>query len=203
MACYGLETSCQTIKTTTEMSTIEFFPREFQHVVLGHYESGENIFTPNYPDYHLKMRNQIAINMPQKVICSDSNFLVIPLCGAHVITGRRGLKYAHLSTPVIHVRKIGEETEYLGDMIDTNLEFEYPDFPPNYAEEEEKRQQEIAEAQNYSDNELDEGKEAYGSAINVNIVDYLNMSFQQGIYEIYLSMYGLESNRVRVEINFK
>ena len=55
MAYYGL-VSCQT-KKTTEMNTIEFIPKEFHNVVLGLYETGENICTPYYPDFELKLNN--------------------------------------------------------------------------------------------------------------------------------------------------
>jgi hypothetical protein len=195
--------SCQTKKNITKMDTIEFIPQEFHSVELGLYKSGENICTPYYPDFSSKIPiNQLVINIPQKIIChSDSNTLVIPLCGAYVITERRGLKYAHLSTPIIHVRKVGEETWYSGELVDPNLRNEYPDLPPNYYEEEAKRQQRIKEAQKYTDAELDENVgQSHGSAININIVDFVNISFEEGAYEVYLSKSGLESNRVKVEI---
>ena len=195
----GLESFCQITKKK-EMNTIEFIPKEFHDVKLGLYECGENICTPRYPNFELKLFNQLFINIPQKVICNACDSVIVPMCGAYVITSRRGLKYNHLSTPVIHVRKIEEEIWYSGEIVDTNLQFEYPSLPPNYHKEEEKRQQRIKEAQKYSDDELNEDPDAGGSAINVNIADYIKIPFEQGIYEVYVSMSGLESNRMRVEI---
>jgi hypothetical protein len=122
-----------------------------------------------------------------------------------MIRERRGLKYAHLSTPTIHVRKMGEETWYSGEIVEIySGTLEHPDLPHNYYEEEAKRQQRIKEAQKYTDEELDENiGQSSGSAININIVNLVNISFEQGIYEIYVSMFGLESNRVKVEIDTK
>jgi hypothetical protein len=64
---------------------------------------------------------------------------------------------------------------------------------------EKERQQRIEEAQKYSNAELDEGQ-ASGNFFNLNLMDYVVMPFESGIYEIYLSFSGLESNRVKVEI---
>jgi hypothetical protein len=40
--------NCQIIKTTN-MDTIEFFPKEFHQVKLDLHDGGENICTPYYP----------------------------------------------------------------------------------------------------------------------------------------------------------
>ena len=182
---------------------IEYIPKEFHDVKLGFYENKENICTPYFPGACSKIKNQIAINVPQKIICNKID-LIIPLCGVYMIPERRGLKYADLSTPIIHIRKIGEETWFQGEIVDLFLENTNPYIPPDYYIEEEKRQQRIKDAQKYSDDELIEKEGlSFGKAINVNLAEYINLSFQEGIYEVYVSKSGLESNHVKVEIIFK
>ena len=193
-------------QNNTMMKNIEFIPQEFNDVKLGYYETIKNPCSPGYPQNASDfLWNAIAINVPEKIICyvNDSTFLpVIPVCIAYVIGEKRGLKYAHLSTPVIHARKIDEEIGYSGEMIKPNSFT--PALPPNYRKDEKERQQRIKKAQKYSEEEIDK-KEGQGSGgfKNENLMDYVKMSFVQGIYEIYLSFCGLESNRVKVEIIFK
>ena len=196
MVCCSLGSSCQTYKKTRKM--LEYIPKEFNKVELGFNQSEENACTPQLPE-SLTAKSQIMINMPKKIICKDLANLIIPLCGMSEISQRRGLKYAHLK-PVINVRKIGEETWYQGKIVD--LKSRSPLKQPDYYEKEKRRQQRIAEAQKYSDDELDDQDGIYfGTVFNVDIVPYFNeISFQEGVYEIYLSKSGLESNRVRVEI---
>ena len=190
---------CQTNKKEVKM--IEYIPKEFHTVKLGFHESSENVCTPYFPQTYLKIDNQIVINVPQKVISNHQDSLMIPLCGVYKISERRGLKYEHLSTPIIHVRKIEEETWQTGKIIDQNSGFSSE--RPESEEEESKRQQAIKEAQKYSDDELNEKTGyAFGKAINVSIVRYVHIPFEQGIYEVFVSMFGLESNRVQVEIVF-
>ena len=181
---------------------VEFIPKKFNKVELGFNQSEENACTPQFPK-SLTAKSQIMINMPKKIICKDLDSLIIPLCGMSEISQRRGLKYANSPDNVIHLRKIGEETWYQGKIV--NLKPRSPLKPPYNQEKEERRQQRIVEAQKYSDEELDEQDGIYiGEVINVDIVPYFNeISFQEGVYEIYLVTSGLESNRVKVEIVLK
>ena len=196
---------CQTSKNISKMQTIQFIPEEFHDVKLGHYESSANNCTPHYPYFEFQLLNEIAINAPEKIIFNFSNgdiIPVIPICGAYIITLRRGAKYAHLSTQMIHIRKIDEGTVYSGGIIDKNLEYEHPALPPDHLQQQEERARRIEEAQKYSDKELDEGQ-ASGSAMNINLLEYVDMPLTPGSYEIWLSFNGLESNRVIVEIVFQ
>jgi hypothetical protein len=200
---YSSEIFSQTNKKIIEMDPIEFIPKEFHNVVLGFTESSENVCTPFFPKYYLKLSNQVAVNIPQKIICNEvGSCPIIPLCGASMIRERQELKYAHLSTPTIHVRKMGEEAWHSGEIVELDSGVnQHPALPPNYYEEEAERQQRIKEAQKYSDDELNEDVgQSSGSAFNVNLVDYITIPFEQGIYEVYVSRCGLESNRVKVEI---
>ena len=197
----SLNVFSQTINTA-DMNSIVFIPNDFHNVKFGLYESGENVCTPFYPNFEMKIKNEVVINIPQKIICnSEIDSLIIPICGAYIIGERRGLKYAHLSTPIIHIFKIDEETWYSGKIIDPNLKYEHPDLSFYNTKQEKNRMQKIKEAQSYSDDELNNETGSFsGSAINVNALDFVDLTIQPGIYEIYISMYGLESNQLQVEI---
>ena len=214
--CFAQANNTEITDKTINMNSIEFIPKEFHDVKLGFNETSKNPCSPNYPLYASDfLRNAITINVPEKIICniSDSAFFpIIPVCVAYVIGEKRGLKYAHLSTPVIHIRKTGEETGFSGEVVeppyqtldDGTIVYKSPDLPPDYYEEEEKRQQRIKEAQKYSDEEIDEKEgQGIGGFLNVNLMEYVDMPFEPGKYEIYLSFSGLESNRVFVEIIFQ
>jgi hypothetical protein len=204
LACQSKTAHCQIIKTTN-MDTIEFFPKEFHQVKLNLNNRTENICTPYYPHNALKMPyNQLFINVPEKIICKAAcNSLIIPMCSASMIRARRAAKYGNFSTPIVHVRKIGEDTWVSGEVVRPDDD-DYLELPPDHEEVEKRRQQIIQDAQKYTDEELDERVgQSFGSAINVNVADYIDIQFEDGIYEIYLSMFGLESNRAKVEIIFQ
>ena len=193
-------------KKYQNMQNIEFIPKEFNDVKLGLYETYKNPCSPGYPrDITDILWNKIVINAPQKIICTinDDTFIpVIPICGAHIVTDRRGFKYHDLGASIFHIRKIGNENWFTGVIIDKDLEYEFPALPPDYEEEQREWERNIAEAKKYTDEELEEGQ-ASGGFLNVNLMEYVKMPFEQGIYEIYLSFSGLESNHVKVEIIFK
>jgi len=199
-----LTISCTT-KKTTNMSGIEFIPKEFNDVKLGYYERDKNPRSPGYPrnasDF---LWNKIVINAPKKIICTNSNDTlvpVIPICGAYIITWRREMKHYDLVN-MFHIRKINDENWLAGKIEDKDLQYEFPLLPPNYEEDQREIEKWRIEAQNYSDEELEEGQ-AGGGFFNLNLMEYINMPFEPGIYEIYVSNSGLESNRVKVEILFK
>ena len=189
------------------MIEIEYIPKEFHDVKMGVHENNENECTPYFPDSYIKVSNQIAVSVPRKIICKNVDSCpVIPLCGVYRFPERRGLKYANLLTAVIHIRKIQEVTWNSGEIMDKNSRSDSSDpFSPNYDKEyATKKQQEIANAQKYSDDELEEdGGRFYVGVFNVNIVEYVNIPFGEGIYEVFVSKSGLESNRTRVEIVFE
>jgi hypothetical protein len=196
---------CQTIKNTN-MKNIEFIPKEFNNVELGYYETSKNPCSPGYPrDITDVLWNEIVINAPRKIICTNSGdtlIPVIPICGAYIVTSRRESKYYEFSARIFHIKKINEANWFTGKIEDKNLQYEFPILPPTYKEDKRQMERERIEAQNLSDEELDEGQ-ASGNFFNVNLMEYVEMPFEPGIYEIYLSFSGLESNRVKVEIVFE
>ena len=186
------------------MKNIEFIPEYFHQVKLGDNQSKENKLTPHYPDFELYLNNKIEINIPQKIILRRpaSEFTpIIPVCGAYMITRRRGLKYGHLSAKMLHIRKAGEETWHSGEIIP--LEEELTPLPLNNEKWEKERLERIKQAQQYSDDELDDDLYSSGSAINIDLMESVDIQLESGVYEIYLSFCGLESNRARVEIIFE
>jgi hypothetical protein len=207
--------SSQTNNTESKMQIIEFIPKEFHDVKLGYYENTSNPCTP-YHSLRLSesLLNKIAINIPEKIIynlnLSDNIFTpVIPVCGAYFITERRSAKYIQQLAKMLYIRKMGEEKWYSGKIVDRGEEviledgttvFWGPSVSPPLSEEGERKRSELLKtAPTYSDEELNEG-EGSGDFININLLEYIDMPFEAGIYEIYLSFCGLESNHVEVEI---
>ncbi len=197
--------SC-TNKKTTGMKPIEFIPKEFNDVKLGFNETLENPCSPGYPlDITGFLWNKIVINTPRKIICrigNDTLIPVIPVCGAYIITGRRESKYYDLGAWTFHIRKINDKNWFTGEIVDKSENPGIPALPPNYQEEQRELEKERIEAQSYSEEELEEGQ-ASGGFFNENLMDYVEIPFEPGVYEIYFSTSGLESNRVKVEIVFE
>jgi hypothetical protein len=184
------------------MNSIKFIPKEFNEVNLGYFEGGSTLCTPAGTDF---LWSQIVINVPRKIICSISDITtftpVIPVCGRYVITQLRILRYIHL-TRMFHIKKIGTEIWKSGEIVAPFLDNEI--LPPDHEEMERERQTRIKEAQNLTDEEIDRrGGQAVGRLINLNLMEYVDIPFEPGIYEIYMSFRGLESNRATVEIIFK
>ena len=62
-----------------------------------------------------------------------------------------------------------------------------------------RRKQKVAEALKLTDEELDDS-EYYPEFLNINLSEYIDFPFEPGRYEVWMSYYGLESNRKLVEI---
>ena len=187
------------------MKNIEFIPKEFHDVKLGYNETEMNPCSPGYPE-ELFSSNMIVINIPQKIIYRlDKDSVVqpmIPVCMLYVVSAKRSLKYDSLSQILIHMSKGGISDEiYRGDIYDNNpdLQHEHPSIDPFAEESEKERAAMVREAQNYSEEELDEGTD-WGRFININLLDYVDIPIEAGRYEIWVTYYGLESNRAFVEI---
>ncbi|MCA1744529.1 MAG: hypothetical protein LC643_02225, partial [Bacteroidales bacterium] len=196
--------------------TIRFIPETFNDLELGYSSGGSNPCSPMYPDDALwHLTNEALINAPEKIILPSSISLdsiqrsganidyiygvaattiqpVIPVCIALVVTRRRGLKYAHLSDEIFHIRKTDSEHWYSGKVYDETLTgMEIPS--PGREEWEKERKNQIAEAQHYPEDSLNEGNFS-GSYKNLNLMLYVDMPFEPGVYELYYSVLGFESN---------
>lgn len=196
---------CGSNVVMSQMRKVSYIPTEFHNIELqlGLIGSISNECRPYYGDFSMYCHSsKVLINVPQKIICNSSDSLIIPLCGAYSITNRRGLKYANTTTTV-YIRQIGDTTWYSGKIYDASSYDPFPIvYPPNYFKQEKKRQQKIKKAQKYSEEELEQDDSASGGSFDVNVLDYIEMPFTPGTYEVYLSMSGLESNREQVEIVF-
>ncbi len=184
--------------------SLQFVPKEFQDVKLGLYETLPNNCTPVFSEGYTPI-NSIRINTPEKIIFKlkdKNNIPVIPICVVYDISLRRGLKYNHLSAKIIHIRKVIDEKEYIVEIRDKDLKYEYPILPPNSEEDDKELEKEIEDAKKYNKNELNEGLSG-GGYMNLNLFNYVDIPFQPGKYEIYLSFSGLESNHEIVEIVFE
>ena len=163
------------------MKNIEFIPKEFHKVELGYYKSERHKLTPYYPHSpSMYFKNKIEINIPQKIIIRrplSEIMPIIPVCGVYIITFRRSAKYDHLSAKMFYIRKVGEERWYSGEMMDPR-EGEFL-LPPDHDEWKKEREEEAKQAQQYSDDELDEGNGA-GSAFNVDLMEYVDIQLEPG-----------------------
>lgn len=187
-------------KQKKKMKPIEFIPKEFNDVELDYPESGENPCSP-ISFYEISI-NTIVINTPQTIICrvSQEGFTpIIPVCGICSISSRRADKYDYLSAKVLHIRKTDQDTIYSGKLYDKRPPVDLVIEDPMTPEEEYEREREREEAKKLSDEELDTGS-GWGDYINVNLMEYIEMPFLPGKYEIYMSFWGLESNHTIVEI---
>jgi len=206
--------SCQTLKQDSVMPipTIRFIPETFNDLELGNFKGGHNPCSPMYPDEATRyLTNEALINVPEKIILPSSVPLesikpIIPVCAAAVYTARRGAKYAHLSEEIFYIRKTDSEHWFKGKVY--YEAWDEGDIPGPLPDEEvmekkrKEREKEIAQAQQYSDDELNEGTGS-GEYRNLNLMQYVDMPFEPGVYELYYSALGIESNRVQVEIVFE
>lgn len=177
------------------MRDIEFIPQEFNDIKLGDDETEMVKTTLVFPNDEVKI-NTIAIHTPQQIICNTSDTCimpVVPMCVRYAVSLRRAYKYNHLSDELIHVKSVGDGTEYSGKIVEKIEDYCLPDsISPGVSEA-------VNEAQQYTDTELDTGQYESGY-LNVNIMEYVDFPFLPGKYEIWLSFYGLESNHTIVEI---
>jgi hypothetical protein len=188
-------------KKSEQMKNIHFIPKEFNEIKLGHYETKENYCSPTFFNGTITL-NTITVNTPEKIVYKlhNDNFIpIIPICAAYMVSLRRVFKYNKLSARMLYIRKLGEETVYSGEIVDKNMKYEYPEPDPRQREREREKEQKVEEAQKYNDDELNEGQ-AIGGYMNINLMEYIDIPFNAGRYEIYLSFCGLESNHTIVEI---
>lgn len=184
------------------MTNIRFIPKEFETVKLGQQQISENDCSPLHGS--TISINTLSINAPERIILKgrDSLMYVIPLCIRYSISLRRSLKYANAARNVITIKRLQDGKIYSGEIVKNGFEGELP-FPDDYDKEGwDWLQTAIVEAQKYSDKELDEGPFGDGW-MNINGLEYVNLPFAAGKYEIWLSFSGLESNHAVVEVVHK
>lgn len=102
---------------------------------------------------------------------------------------------------MLHVRNIKDDKVYSGEVYESGRDNEFPIEPPEEVQEIERSRREaaIAEAQQYSDAELDEGQSGM-VYLNVDALRYVDIPIVSGRYEIFFSKSGLESNHCFVDI---
>ena len=215
VTCYGLESNHTIVEIIIEgeeeaqdsqpvkVEPTKFIPEEFEKIDLESMESEKCRCSPNYP-HKIREFNGLKINIPEKILFSslDENFTpILPVCIAHSTSYLRTLKYHNFSEKTIYIKPENGDIEYSGHYFDKRAVNETPmDMDSLLAAKElQQRQQEIEDAQKLSDRDLNEGSYSKGF-LNVNAFNYVDMPFLSGKYEIWLTYYGLESNRAIVEI---
>lgn len=186
-------------KKDKDMTNIQYIPASFEAVKLGNAETLENSCSPLYGQ-EITI-NSLYIHTPEKIILAkeDSVKCIIPLCIRYCISLRRALKYSDTSQLNITVRRLQDDKVYSGEVWESGYKGELL-FSDDYDKEASiEKQAAIAEAQKYSDKELDEGQFSDGW-MNINLLEYIAMPFSPDKYEVAASFYGLKSNRSLVEI---
>ena len=189
-------------KNNKTMKTIEFIPKNFKKIDFEKMEKEMCPCSPNFP-HEINEVNILKINVPEKIFFHSLDekkvIPVLPVCMAYSISILRGLKYHNFSEKTFHIKLEDGDFEYSGDFFNIRAAHKTPYKPIDTSEYE---QQRINDAQKLSDAALDEGVYSRGY-LNVNALDYVQMPIKSGKYEVWVSYYGLESNRAEVEIVFK
>ena len=195
--------------------SVQFVPKIFHNIKLDYGDNTIHSLTPCYPDPIFKMKNKIAITIPQKIIFSpkQNNFKpIIPVCGYYCVSDLRELKYRNQSALFIHIKKNKNEESYHGEVKEEEIYYPWENvIIPEYSSKralrkydrgQRKNQRKIRRAQKLTDEELNTGS-FFGDALNINALKYVDIPLESGTYEIYLTIYGLESNHAKVEIVFE
>lgn len=208
---FSTSVACQTLQQNSSMKKqeIRFIPETFNQIELGYLSNSQTPCSPMYPnDATDDLWNEIIIKAPEKIMIPNTCLKTgikptLPVCVAMVITARRGYKHAQLSDEVLHIRNTESNKWITGQIFDETLLDGNPIVPSPVEDDWEKElQKRIKDAQKYTEDELDEGR-ASGTYRNIDLLKYVDISLEQGIYEIYFSTKGLESNKVQVEIVFE
>ncbi len=200
--------SCGTVSNISQsqhtkqnnMYCTRFIPEIFNEIELGYSKTSQTVCSPGYPSTQIAL-NTITINTPDRIIINvkcDHISSVLPMCVTYKVSSRRSTKY-HEDEMMVHLRMIEGREVYFGKIIDNDVNNDYV-IPPYWnSQMEQNRRERILEAQKYSDEELNDGQ-ASGGYMNLNIMEYVDMPFAPGRYEVWLSFYGLESNHCFTEI---
>lgn len=186
------------------MNTIEFIPAEFHKVDIN-YNREQNDCSPCFDDRPNDI-NVIRINVPEKIILREYDIRkerpVFPVCIFSTVSYLRTLKYGEsgrLELYVLNMEDDHEKNVLSGPVYNAD---KFPDefLPPPFQNEiDKRRKQKVAEALKLTDEELDDS-EYYPEFLNINLSEYIDFPFEPGRYEVWMSYYGLESDRKPVEI---
>ena len=194
------------------MFKIEFIPEEFGSVLCDFGRYSAHPCTPAPESGEPMVVNTLRIDAPKEIVCyidrdkgqinELSTGLRVPICMYTVISLRRAAKYFELCDWIVNVKEIGGERCYSAILKEDCEEPEAP-LPIELRKEIElERAQNIKQAQEYSDSELNIGGAVINS-MNFDLHKYVNAVVEGGEYEVYISKFGLESNRVVVKITCK
>ncbi len=199
----AISVSCQTRKKNETMKKKRFEPMEFNDIKLGLSERQENICTPDYPNTHLLKMSQVKINVPTKVFLHKNSIndsvSIIPLCGIYLISNYRATLYKE-ELATIHMKKDDINIWQLGIIGGKEDEDTEEPLPIDWEDVEEKeRQNDIDKANLIPVEDIDSGQ-GFGSAMNINILEFVNIPVLPGTYEVYVTMYGVESNHEFINV---
>lgn len=195
-------------KKQIKMHTI-YSPREFSEIELGPDKDGRNKMTP-VVDLHLR-KPQLNINIPDKIRFIDVDTCVhiidssfsLPVCGESLVTRKRLCYFGEQLNPTLHISIVDDEKWYrseydekpiLDDLIIDHEEEDMLEF-----------KNEMIEAKKSGIDEIDIWEGTLNSTgFNLNLFEVIkNMPIKSGLYEVYVTQYGLESNHEKVELIFE
>ena len=189
------------------MYKIQFLPKGFNDIKgLSIYEP--NDCTPELDVYNTKC-SVLKISAPQTMTCFFKKLKqtedvkvdpYLPICFNFLISGKRIYKYENKKEIALFIRKKSTTKWYSGTVEDKDPSSLI--FVDEAGNEDIEFQKKVKEAQNYSDDELEDGSIS-GYAMNLNVIEYVDFPLEEGTYEIYLAQYNLESNHVFVDIVFE
>ena len=194
-------------ENTKSMQTVIFTPKEFESINLGPDNTARNTLTPITDEYS---QNIHLINVPERIkfenidpeiLITDRTF-VFPICGEIYLTYKRCLFYDELSKPTLYLKRIGKE-DYISGVYNEERS-------PNGMDAEllelfaKEREEEKIEVMKMNPEEIDlwDG-ELTQQGFNINLFKTIQIPIESGYYEVYISMYGLDSNSKKVEIIFE
>lgn len=188
------------------MYKTKFIPNDFQNMECGYHSVIPNACTPQLE----KGKTGIKINGPRQMICyiitSDTQAIgvtvvpYLPICFSYKITKKRQYKHYEESNIIIYIKNEKDKNWTSGVVHYEDDGYNIPS--PEEEEDMRKIQEEVKNAQNYSEDTLDKGP-SFGATMNLNVLEYVNIPLKSGEYEIYLTNFGLESNHIIVKIVIK
>lgn len=215
VVCFSLTLKSCKSQEKISMKKYQFIPKQFEEVSYNYRNNNLNLLTPFYNEIKKSqdIPPVIRINAPVKVIYNEmllNNLIptVLPICGCGMFFERRGLYYYPNNNYYIHIKPPKKNEWIVGEVVIP--EYEEGELPISLYEEETEEQTKskeatefdlkIKEVKQYSLNELDQGLSSSLDIFNYNVLDFMKLQMISGVYEIYVTCIGLESNHVKIEV---
>lgn len=197
-------------KSEAKMKGIMFKPDMFDSLDFSQYSVPDENECTKQINFENIEPNNITIAAPEEIIFDSSvpGFEpAIPVCARITVYTKWADKYHDFDKGMsyegmFYIRREGESDWHSGQIDQVYRlynKFGVSKTPDQRWVDDSKRavEQRFEEVQNLTDDDLNTG--AYsGHTITENLLDYVNIPLSSGVYEIYMSRYNLESNKVKI-----